>query len=327
MHLYAMNAQQVLEKLLRERKYIEDLLKQYYHPNARLAGIERNAYSGERINIYDLHLTNGSPVILKLNDRNTIDNEIAGLEFAARSGIDAPRLYFYEKKSANPLHIGFLLMEHLGQVSLDALFIRNSISNENSINENLSISKTSANEYLNLILRLMTRLHRPVGPADSICHSESIIEFFAMYRKLIEKSAREENKPFLTESLDRLWVFYQKNRRIFNSAPLYPVHGDLDPWNMAWVGNRIILIDWEHYHTGDCCEDIAYFIERTYILSDGWNQHLDRVINVYETGDDKTIRRRVHLFIPLMKIWHILRKGLPVDSLKTYIEKNANVYA
>jgi aminoglycoside phosphotransferase (APT) family kinase protein len=274
---------------------------------ARLVEMDRKANQENR-NIYYLKMSDGSKFILKIYNKGTEDakksikREVEGLQYAFSAGVPSPELCYYNLSSTNPLGLKFLIVRYITIVSVDDLFVGET---EISIGgKKFRINVDAVEKHVQDCIAILCKLHTPTGSSNSIYSSMNMKKTYRTYQKLIQRRSKPRYRKQLNTWLEAIFEFYEQNQQAFLASPEYHLHGDLDPSNIVHTCRGIVLLDWEYYHKGDCCEDIAFFAERNLILSD---KHLRTIIDRYSSRD---------------KLWHVVVDDLPLNELSEYMKKH-----
>jgi hypothetical protein len=279
-------------------KEVEDFVKdQAFELSAMfdldIAVITRNPDQGGRKRIYDLGLSDGSTVVLKICSNSGIRREIEGMRYASTTEISSPKLLGYEINEDNPLKNPFLLMEHVP---------RQPIVDYGDYEINLwgrvvTVNYEKVKDRIDNILEVIPKLNKK-------CERQSPIDIFEKYTVFIESN------DDLYLKFQELRRFYEKNYQLLQRGLEYHLHGDLDSTNIVTTQKGLIFVDWGHYSKGDVAEELAYFAIRNFWVD--FDEYAGKLVELI-SKKDKTFAKRFGFHLSMSKLWHVVYKSLPKE--------------
>jgi aminoglycoside phosphotransferase (APT) family kinase protein len=307
-----LSAEEVERQVRKKISYLEGIVNNALETDVGLSSIQRNPNQGGRKSIYDLNLTDGSKLVLKLSKPCSIKQEIIGMKYAEETGIPAPGIIYSKETKHNPLGIPFIIMDYLCTRPLWQLFSGNvpikRFGREHSVNP------VAIQQHVYDSLQIIQALH--ASHQLSCAHTpEQMQNEYERIKKLIQERKDPDDQECLIMTLDKLFKFYRDNQDSFAKAKSSRLHGDLCISNIAYTPEGIMLIDWEHYHEGDCAEDIAYFLERNLLLPEKQHKEHKGIITEQYSKKDATFPVRLHFYTPLTRLQATIYHDIPKDEL------------
>ncbi|MFX0196194.1 MAG: phosphotransferase [Candidatus Hodarchaeota archaeon] len=286
-----------VEAFVRSQRYfLDDRVKSSLNPDLCIEDISINPNQGGRKTIYNLGLSDGSTVVLKICHNLSIRREIEGLRYASTQDILAPKIHGYEINEDNPLKKPFILMEHVPQQFKDAW------RGDYEVNiwggdKVLSVDYEFVRDRLDNLLEVIPRLNKK-------CERQSPIDIFKEYTVYLES-----NNDFYLK-FQELQRFYEKNCQLFQGGLEYHLHGDLDFSNMISTQNGIVFIDWGNYSKGDIAEDLAYFAIRNIWFD--YDEYAGKLVELI-SKKDKNFAKRFGFHVSMSKLWHVIYHSFPKE--------------
>ena len=263
------------EAFVRQRsEYLGERVKELIGRDVDLTGIRRNPHPYRKKNIYELDLSNGTKIILKLCRKDRVRNEVQGMNYATLVGILHAELIGYEDSVNNPFENPFLLMRYLEDVKPITKLIE----------EDAEVKDQHIRDSLNII----EALHTPRICMDAVYHQRKMTELFDEHKRSIQRNPKPDDRDQLAQELEAVFDFYENHRGVFTRACVCHLHGDLAVQNFIHTEDGIRLIDWAFYHIGDYAEDMAYFIDCTFHLTKlvrNPQEYIDMITERYSRTD------------------------------------------
>lgn len=306
-------AEEVERQVQRQSDYLEGILNSTLETETGLSSIQRNPNQGRRESIYELNLADSSKLILKLSKPWSVREEIAGLKYAEKTGIPAPGIIYSDETKNSPLGIPFIIMDYLCTETPRQLFSGGVPIKR--FGRERSVDPIAIQQHVFDSLRVIQALHKPLSATSPGSTPMQKHEEYLYLKGAIQNMAKPEARKQLTHVLNALFKYYGDNQEAFAKSRLCKLHGDLDITNIAHTPEGIMLIDWEHYHEGDCAEDIAYFIERNLLLPEKqFEEQKGKILEKY-SKKDTTFPKRLHFYTPLARLQATIYHDIPKDEL------------
>ena len=263
------------EAFVRQRSaYLNERVKAFISHDVDLIGVRRNPHPYRKKNIYELDLSNGTKIILKLCRKDRIKNEVQGMNYATLVGIPHAGLIGYEDSVNNPFENPFLLMSYLEDTK--------------PITELIEEDAEVKDQHIRDSLNIIEALHTPRICMDASYHQRKMTELFDEHKRSIQRNPKPDDRDQIIRELEELFSFHENHREAFTSASVCHLHGDLAVQNFIHTEDGIRLIDWAAYRMGDYVEDMAYFIGCTFYLTElvlNPQEHIDMITELYSRKD------------------------------------------
>ena len=310
MNIYQHTPEQVESFVRSQSPFLDERIKATYEPDLSLASISRNSNQGGRKSIYNLHLSDGTAVVLKLYSKEGAQREVEGMNYADLSKLPNPGLFDYDLTNSNPLQNAFLLMGYVDITPVKEMF--QGSYEVQKWGKEFRVDQDVLRDHIKEASGVCLQLHQISATKNSMYSSEAMKQLFEKYQSMIRQRIDQSSQEELITGLEGLFRYYEENQVAFQESPEYHLHGDLDPSNLPHTRNGIVLIDWENYHKGDCAEDVAYFAERNLWISEDVEEQIGQICEGY-SKKDSTFGTRLGFHLPLSKLWHVVVKGIPKE--------------
>lgn len=302
--------------------YLNKIVQQNYGMGKTVVQVRFNPDQKLRKAIYNLLLSDQTQIILKLclKRLKSYVRELKGFELIKSSHIPGPELIFHDRCFSESLQVPFFLM-NLVERKPYAAFFAGQIAEED-FNRELDSNPELWVFFFRKIIDAVHLLHQSdVTSSNYHYHPRMMKHLFRWYEQKIE--VYREKSEQLSDPLRKIFQYYEERRHIFQQAPIYHVHGDLDLSNLIFTNSGVVPLDWENYHRGDCAEDIAYLLERYPGNRALKMRYLTIVIELY-SKQDPYFACRLKFQTALTKLWHVLEKGKSVADFLQFVNNQLN---
>jgi len=296
-------------------QFLDERIKISVNSGLTLESITRNLNQGGRKSIYNLYLSDGNIIVLKLYSnkdvKKRVKNEVEGIKYASTLGIPTPGLIDYVMLTDNPLQNAFLLMGYVDSIPFETVFQGDYEFKRRGFS--FKVNYEALREHIQDATDSCFNLHQISAPRNPMYTPKRMSYLFRKYQKWIREAIESSSQEALIAGLGDLFRYYENHKDSFLKSQEYHLHGDLDPTNIIHTKKGIVLVDWEHYHKGDCAEDIAYFAERNMLIAKDAEEQIGRICENY-SRKDSTFGTRLGFHIPLSKLSHVVLRGIPKEE-------------